>query len=851
MMNASVDSDLQQLSNQAVEPFGSKVIRLFLYAVVFVLTVGGNILVCTVVMKNRKLRSMQRFYYGYFLMNLALADLAVALLCIPFTVVYYETGVWPFGALMCKLVPTLQVTSVSASIFTLTVMTYERYLAIVRPLKAQISKRKVLVMLTLVWFFAFISASPELFAYEFHDNAHHKFQCRENWPHQHYRRGYTMVLFVGTYLVPLMVIFPTYVKMLSTLKKSHLFNNTDKKQRWKSLRVLIAVVIIFASSYLPQHVMFLAMDFGNGLSFRYFEITLNQALNARISKGLDLSKEFPRFWTFPKNFQCKFLDISKEFPMQVSGHFQRFSKGTKAETSLRQAVKLFEIIFNDLQVDGQQISLVDREIDTYKMLFKVLVDMGKHIDALLVAERCRAKALKYRLILKHKTIEDGLAEDEVTTNDIRTLVITGNYAILFYTWCFNDLYIFLVQNTKDDNGEDEVLVHVQYYKNFRKVLNAEIINAFGQINVAAALDSYANRREDVEEDQDESTCRDYCCGAMRAGLPSENDDHSNYGGTTSTSSDACRSLESLEKLHQWLLSPFLSKITAPEIVIIPEGSLYLLPFAALRDPATKRYLSQDKRLRFSPSLTNLTLHHRVPEDYYSHSGSLIIGDPTNDEIPELIDLPGSRKEAERIAELIGGVHPLIGRQATKSAVLERLPEVCIVHLACHICLSKSVIILAPNDDTEGAPIDEDAYLLKGEEVMKTKVRARLVVLSGCNSGRGKVSAEGVVGIARAFLAAGACAVLVSRWKVDDNTTCEFMETFYTYLLDWDQQRRSASESLHLTINDMRKKYPHDPMKWSGFFLMGDDVTTDRERLSVLRETNSRPSVSRHSWEFPS
>lgn len=274
MPNMSVDSDFQQLSNQVSEPQGSKVIRLLLYAVVFILTVGGNILVCTVVMKNRKLRSMQRFYYGYFLMNLAFADLAVALLCIPFTVVYYETGVWPFGVLLCKLVPTLQVTSVSASIFTLTAMTYERFQAIVRPLKAQISKRKVLIMLTLVWVLAFISASPELFAYTFHDDANHKFQCREKWPAKKYRQGYTMILFVGTYLIPLMVIFPTYVKMLSTLKQSHSFNNSDKKQRWKSLRVLIAVVIIFASSYIPQHIMFLSLDFGSGLGFRYFEITL-------------------------------------------------------------------------------------------------------------------------------------------------------------------------------------------------------------------------------------------------------------------------------------------------------------------------------------------------------------------------------------------------------------------------------------------------------------------------------------------------------------------------------------------------------------------------------------------------
>lgn len=273
-MNSTADAYQEQLSNQVAEPYASRIIRLLLYAIVLVLTVGGNILVCTVVVNNRKLRSMQRFYYGYFLMNLAFADLAVALLCIPFTVVYYETGVWPFSAFMCKLVPTLQVTSVSASIFTLTVMTYERYQAIVRPLKAQIPKRKVLTMLGMAWIFAFISASPELFAYQFHENANQKFQCRENFPDHKYRQLYTMFLFVCTYLIPLVVIFPTYIKMLSTLKNSHSFNNSDKKQRWKSLRVLIAVVIIFATSYLPQHILFLAMDFGSGLSFPYFEITL-------------------------------------------------------------------------------------------------------------------------------------------------------------------------------------------------------------------------------------------------------------------------------------------------------------------------------------------------------------------------------------------------------------------------------------------------------------------------------------------------------------------------------------------------------------------------------------------------
>ncbi|EDO50045.1 predicted protein, partial [Nematostella vectensis] len=247
---------------------------LILYAVVFILTVGGNIMVCIVVLKNKKLRSFQRFYNGYYLMSLACADLCVALLCIPFTIVYYETGVWPFGAAICKMVPTLQVTSVSASIFTLTVMTYERYQAIVRPMKAQITRRKVFIMLVSAWLAAFVTGSPEIFAFQLAQNTTEHLPCNEYWPQPIHRQIYTMVLFSCTYLVPLLIIFPAYVKMIITLKRSHSFNNSDRKARWRSLRVLMAVVMIFAISYLPQHSMFIALDFGHAKSFRYFEITL-------------------------------------------------------------------------------------------------------------------------------------------------------------------------------------------------------------------------------------------------------------------------------------------------------------------------------------------------------------------------------------------------------------------------------------------------------------------------------------------------------------------------------------------------------------------------------------------------
>ena len=112
-------------------------------------------------------------------------------------------------------------------------------------------------------------------------------------------------------------------------------------------------------------------------------------------------------------------------------------------------------------------------------------------------------------------------------------------------------------------------------------------------------------------------------------------------------------------------------------------------------------------------------------------------------------------------------------------------------------------------------------MLTMADVQKAQVRSQLVVLSCCHSGCGEIRAEGVVGMCRAFLASGARAVVASLWAIEDRATLEFMNYFYTYL----KEGKSASTSLQLTTNDMRKsKRYSEPKYWAPFFLMGDDVT---------------------------
>lgn len=114
-------------------------------------------------------------------------------------------------------------------------------------------------------------------------------------------------------------------------------------------------------------------------------------------------------------------------------------------------------------------------------------------------------------------------------------------------------------------------------------------------------------------------------------------------------------------------------------------------------------------------------------------------------------------------------------------------------------------------------------MLKMSDVRAVQLRAKLVVLSCCHSAKGKVSAEGVVGIARSFLGAGARSVLVALWAIDDEATMEFMKVFYKHL----GSGCSASVALQRTMKCLRESEKFGAVThWAPFVLIGDDVTIE-------------------------
>ena len=169
-------------------------------------------------------------------------------------------------------------------------------------------------------------------------------------------------------------------------------------------------------------------------------------------------------------------------------------------------------------------------------------------------------------------------------------------------------------------------------------------------------------------------------------------------------------------------------------------------------------------------------------------GALLVGNPYPGDVkyPKYRPLPFAEKEVKMIGEILN-ISPLTGIEAAKHQVLQRISSVSLVHIAAHGRKDTGEIALAPNPGweehcstskaNEKSPKEED-YMLKISDIQDVKLRAKLVVLSCCHSGTGKIRSEGVVGIARAFLAAGACSVLVSLWAISDQATMEFMKSFY-------------------------------------------------------------------------
>lgn len=276
----------------------------------------------------------------------------------------------------------------------------------------------------------------------------------------------------------------------------------------------------------------------------------------------------------------------------------------------------------------------------------------------------------------------------------------------------------------------------------------------------------------------------------------------------------CGESASSEKVYDQLFAPLAEKIRNPRLLLVPHGVLHYIPFAALRNPATGRYLLEDYTLLYAPSASALSFLRG--KETPVEGRALVLGDPTTS-ASDLTPLPAAQREATAVARALG-TSPLLGPEAAESRLFGLAGQVDLLHIAAHGIFDPasplfSRIALAPGQGRDGN--------LEVHEILSELdlTGVNLVVLAACSTAAGKRSeGDEIAGLTRAFLYAGSPGVISSLWDIDDEASALLMEELYRRLL----AGASAAEALRqaqLTL--LREPRHSDPYYWAAFSLAGD------------------------------
>ncbi|MBX3134598.1 CHAT domain-containing protein [Candidatus Obscuribacterales bacterium] len=295
--------------------------------------------------------------------------------------------------------------------------------------------------------------------------------------------------------------------------------------------------------------------------------------------------------------------------------------------------------------------------------------------------------------------------------------------------------------------------------------------------------------------------------------------------------------ENLRALYKMLVEPIEALLPKDEnqvVTIVPHGSLFSVPFAALVNGSGK-YMIEQHTLAYLPAIGVLRATQSVENQTKGEKNSLLaFGNPITEMNKFLGKLPYAEKEVKKVSSLFdqSSVAVEVGGAATKAKFRELAPKYSYIHLATHGLVNQdqpmdSAVVLAPDAGDDGLLTVKDILQLP-------QLKAKMIVLSACQTGQGKITGDGVVGLSRAFVIAGTPSVLVSLWSVDDVMTEYQMESLYYELLKGANKAQSLRKAQIKTINFLEKgssgrdsdkvikqEDRANPRYWAAFQMIGE------------------------------
>ncbi|CAL8318306.1 unnamed protein product [Lota lota] len=549
-----------------------------------------------------------------------------------------------------------------------------------------------------------------------------------------------------------------------------------------------------------------------------------------------------------------------------------------AQHQLYRASLLFETIRHETQPSAEnKICLLDLQTSTYQALQRVLVSLGRHDEALAIAERGRPRAFVDLLMEHQKGGEQAVTSDPYTPVSVEHMLDVVNRQramVLYYSQAGGFLYSWLLSP-----GKGIIKFHQVYLGERSELEEGGASTVGGGVNGSGqSLEQYiSNAREALGVDSHYSRY-----------WSSQSSVHSTTASPVREGRGVAVNRPPLRALYDLLIGPMEVGLMSSgsslgrhrELVLVLEGELFLIPFALLKGSSSNEYLYERFSLIAVPSLSGLGASVKVGVSLSCSDGGSVAGVVGAPLLPSNVmdrwlwgPLPSAQDEALWLGEQLGSA-PLTGASATKERVVALLKQAQCVHFATHISWKLAALVLAPSQDSPGrgraggrpmeqAPCggvdaatetrsrsspdrrgatgdteSEDGesvvsdgesmadspalqdFLLTAADILNLSLNVKLVVLRMFPESSSRVTADGVVGLTRALLAAGVQCVCVSQWPVAAAASKVFTQAFYAALLNGTRTSTALTEAMKMVQSS--PLFSH-PIHWAGYMLIGCDV----------------------------
>ncbi|MDV3352816.1 CHAT domain-containing tetratricopeptide repeat protein [Leptothoe sp. LEGE 181152] len=502
----------------------------------------------------------------------------------------------------------------------------------------------------------------------------------------------------------------------------------------------------------------------------------------------------------------------------------------EAEATLRSAIRTLEALRPSQ--DQYNISLFDTHVLTYNLLQQILVAKNKPEAALEIAERGRAQAFVELLAQR----SDQIPTTKISLQEIQTIAQEQQATLVEYTLVPDAS--FKVQGKQRGTAES---LYIWVVQPTGKVIFRQVDLKGKDISIAALVETSRDRSglrssairpgDQVRREGEPTDWPPYEVTAINPQAQTVTLSHPDfvlpnpvvplsdvYQVTTSAFAPVLQQRQYWKELHDLLIEPIADLLPSEptaRIFFIPQEQLFLVPFPALQ-AEDNSYLIEHHTILTAPAIQVLQGAQPTNNALSQADDMLIVGDPSP--MPaNLQPLPYARDEAKQIANLFN-TQAIIGDQATEPTIQQALSSARLIHLATHGFFNETnplegSLALAPGPNDQLGP-GSDGFLT-AREILDSQLSADLVVLSACDTGRGRITGDGVVGLSRSFLAAGVPRVMVSLWQVPDEATSALMLHFYGQRLAGED----SAQALRQAMLSMLDNYPA-PINWAAFTLVG-------------------------------